>query len=188
VRGKTISAAALFESREWKRVQEREADWRDKPNQRAYWEYLKQHAGRFRKGKMIFIPVTGGEIFVSSNAHSPLAGGVHADVNAAANIGLRVLMDPDWAGRWWYLPVDRATGRAVRDKLKGCQAPGWEEVSLPGGGGNAGGKSRPILNAWREPSARPLNESAWTHTTQYWQAAEERVFANLLERMRKDDG
>lgn len=189
VRGRSISAAALFDSPDWKRISERN-DWSEK--QKAYWDYLNNNKGKFAKQTMIFLPRQGGEIFVSSDQNSPLSHGIHADVNAAANIGLRVILDPDWAGRWWYVPVDRATGcpdsKEVRDKLKGCQAPGWQEVRLPGGTRDAKGKNRSIINAWREPCARPLNESNWKYTTDYWQEAEDRVFENLLARMRKDDG
>ena len=26
-----------------------------------------------------------------------------------ANIGLKALLDPDWSGRWWYVPCDAST-------------------------------------------------------------------------------
>jgi IS605 OrfB family transposase len=50
------------------------------------------------------IPNRGGEIFVSVSPESPVAAGIQADLNAAANIGLRALLDPEFNGRWWYVP------------------------------------------------------------------------------------
>jgi IS605 OrfB family transposase len=51
------------------------------------------------------IPLAGGELFVAADARSPSTQGIQADLNAAANIGLRALLDPDWPGRWWYVPA-----------------------------------------------------------------------------------
>ncbi|MDI6775373.1 MAG: type V CRISPR-associated protein Cas12b, partial [Verrucomicrobiota bacterium] len=70
------------------------AKWKDEPA--ADWE----------KAGAVRVPVKGGEIFVSADAKSPAAKGLQADLNAAANIGLKALADPDWPGRWWYVPCD----------------------------------------------------------------------------------
>jgi IS605 OrfB family transposase len=63
------------------------------------------------------VPRAGGDLFVSARSTrelTPARGGtparwaraaVQADLNAAANIGLRPLLDPDWPGRWWYIPA-----------------------------------------------------------------------------------
>jgi hypothetical protein len=57
------------------------------------------------KAKPLRIPLAGGELFVSADPRSPASHGIQADLNAAANIGLRALLDPDWPGRWWYVPA-----------------------------------------------------------------------------------
>jgi IS605 OrfB family transposase len=56
------------------------------------------------------IPQKGGDIFVPAGSsaqrgetHGP--PGVQADLNAAGNIGLKALLDPDWHGAWWYIPA-----------------------------------------------------------------------------------
>lgn len=72
------------------------------------------------------LPKRGGELFVSADATSPTAKGLQADLNAAANIGLRALMHPDYLGTWWYVLVDRKTGVPIVDKVKGC--PLWDSA------------------------------------------------------------
>jgi IS605 OrfB family transposase len=65
------------------------------------------------------LPHRGGELFVSAAEDSPIAKGIQADLNAASNIGLKALNDPDWEGAWWYVLVNLATGRPTPDKVKG---------------------------------------------------------------------
>lgn len=60
------------------------------------------------------IPKRGGEIFVSADKNS--GSGIHADLNAAANIGLKALADPDWRGSYWKLTVNTATGQPDTSK------------------------------------------------------------------------
>jgi len=67
----------------------------------------------------------GGELFVSLSTSSPASGGLQADLNAAANIGLKGLMHPDFIGSWWYVLVDKESGKPVPEKLKGC--PIWDD-------------------------------------------------------------
>ncbi|MBL8964869.1 MAG: type V CRISPR-associated protein Cas12b [Phycisphaeraceae bacterium] len=63
------------------------------------------------------VPRKAGDLFVAAppwschaDAHRPCPlcdakRAVQADLNAAANIGLRALLDPDFPGRWWYVPA-----------------------------------------------------------------------------------
>ena len=67
----------------------------------------------------IRVPVKDGEIFVSANPRSPAANGLQADLNAAANIGLRAILDPDWCGKWWYVPARLDDGWRIPDP-KSC--------------------------------------------------------------------
>lgn len=62
-----------------------------------------------RKAHPLRIPLRGGEIFVSADSRSPASKGIQADLNAASNIGLKALIDPDWSGRWWYVTADLDT-------------------------------------------------------------------------------
>ncbi|MDI9405028.1 MAG: type V CRISPR-associated protein Cas12b, partial [Limnohabitans sp.] len=64
------------------------------------------------------VPRSGGDLFVAARPwgefralDSASMGAIQADLNAAANIGLRALLDPDFAGRWWYVPCSSANGQ-----------------------------------------------------------------------------
>ena len=59
-----------------------------------------------KQARPIRIPSKGGDIFVSSSRQSSASKGIQADLNAAANIGLRAIIDPDWSGHWWYVPAN----------------------------------------------------------------------------------
>ncbi|MCR4318536.1 MAG: type V CRISPR-associated protein Cas12b [Planctomycetes bacterium] len=78
--------------------------------------------GEHDRPKSIRIPVNGGDLFVAAPPWSCRADGhrpcplcdagraVQADLNAAANIGLRSLLDPDFPGKWWYVPAAMYNG------------------------------------------------------------------------------
>lgn len=56
------------------------------------------------------LPRAGGDLFVAAPPSGDATRGRHrgalqADLNAAANIGLRALLDPDFPGKWWYVPA-----------------------------------------------------------------------------------
>ena len=55
--------------------------------------------------KTVLIPQKGGDLFISSHENGSF--GIQADLNAAGNIGLSSLMDPEWVGRWWFVVADR---------------------------------------------------------------------------------
>jgi hypothetical protein len=84
---------------------------KDRPNTK-YHEYLRTLAAACERlddearkiAPPVRLPVKGGELFVSADPLSPTAKGLQADLNAAANIGLKALMDPDWSGKWWFVP------------------------------------------------------------------------------------
>lgn len=81
--------------------------------------------------KPIRLITKGGDLFVAAppsscqaNGHRPcpLCDGkraLQADLNAAANIGLRALLDPDFPGKWWYVPCGEVDGAPLPDKVKG---------------------------------------------------------------------
>lgn len=82
-----------------------------------------------RRQRTLRLPRDGGDLFVAAppagagNAEDQPRGALQADLNAAANIGLRALLDPDFPGKWWYVPCveDKALGTAIpcTDKVKG---------------------------------------------------------------------
>ncbi len=85
--------------------------------------------------RFVRLPQKGGDVFVSadnpsSNGESKGPPGVQADLNAAGNIGLKALLDPDWHGAWWYIPA-------------GLDANGWR---VPNEKSTAGAA---CLNDWR---------------------------------------
>ncbi len=137
------------------------------------------------------IPANGGELFVSADAGSPAAKGLQADLNAAANIGLKVLLDPDFTGKWWYVPCKTATYIPDPEKVGGCplfddrtplgtpQASPDENAEILAAGKRRKSKikvPREIINRWRDLSSTPpMQEKAWYDRKEYWNKVEYRV-------------
>ncbi len=132
------------------------------------------------------LPRRGGDLFVAAPAWEDLkrdglraSAAVQADLNAAANIGLRALLDPDFAGRWWYVPCEAATGKPAKDKCAGAAALDLEtaliEARKADGEKKAKGKSREITNAWHDVG----ENGGWKQHTPYWNGVTARVMARL---------
>ncbi len=149
------------------------------------------------------IPLAGGELFVSAHPQSPLASGIQADLNAAANIGLRALLDPDFSGRWWYVPCSETDGIPLADKVKGSicfgddpktfgalpkkDTPAESQQRKRRRKSSSSSKStKDVVNFWSDVSARPLRNAEsggfWLPTPTYWQWVLKRVAANLRNR------
>jgi len=119
---KAVNAAA-------KRLQENGSDSLDRllVALREKWSTASDHDKR--RQRTLLLPRPGGDLFVAAPpngaaiATSQRRNALQADLNAAANIGLRALLDPDFPGKWWYVPCieDKAAGTAVprADKVKG---------------------------------------------------------------------
>ncbi len=147
----------------------------------------------WEKAGVIRVPLKGGEIFVSAKPESPASKGLQADLNAAANIGLKALLDPDWPGRWWYVPCDPATFKPDSDKVKGSAAVSLStplkdaSVGSTGGTGKKSGKakskSREVVNLWRDVSSRPIskNDGSWEVYADY----QNRVQARVVDILRR---
>ncbi len=123
------------------------------------------------------IPWRGGEIFVSSNERSPAAKGVNADMNAAANLGLRVLLDPDWPGAWWYWPA-RLTGKGrvpVDETCKGsaCFPAGYEIET--------GESKEETVNLWRDITCASIESGGWQEYAGY-SAQRRNAVINILRK------
>ena len=134
-----------------------------------------------KKKMLLRLPRKGGDLFVAAPSRKQLnemsgdsmdckasKGALQADLNAAANIGLRALLDPDYSATWWYVPCSTKDGRAAQDKVKGSAC--FENTDVPFL--NASEKSaekRDIFNAWRDPSAISLSQGTpWSDATKYW--------------------
>ncbi|MBX3394359.1 MAG: type V CRISPR-associated protein Cas12b [Phycisphaerae bacterium] len=104
--------------------------------------------------KTVRVPRKGGDIFVAAppwpcggEGHQPcplcdMKRASQADLNAAANIGLRALFDPDFIGRWWYVPAcmedgwrvpasRSCTGAACLDGWKVAPKDGYYSADAP---------------------------------------------------------
>lgn len=132
--------------------------------------------------QLIRIPVSGGDLFVSADHSSPAAKGLQADLNAAANIGLKALLDPDWQGKWWFVPCASVTNTPVTDKVKGSQViSNVALIPIVQGGtkparSKVGKKERDVVNIWRDPSSLPIKaEGNWFGSVEYWNKVRIRV-------------
>lgn len=125
----------------------------------------------------------GGQLFVAADPSSPAAQGIHADMNAAANIGLVALMDPDWSATWWRLPCKTATGEADEAKVGGSEAvPAGKAILDPS---TEAGKG--YVNAWSDPQEKAVSRRDWVDTKTYWRRIEERV-AKILRAWNRSGG
>jgi IS605 OrfB family transposase len=113
----------------------------------------------------------GGQLFVAANPSSPAAQGIHADMNAAANIGLVALLDPDWSASWWRLPCRPATGEVDETKVGGSEAVPVDRAILdPSAEAGKG-----YVNAWSDPQEKAISRREWVDTKAYWRGIEEQV-------------
>lgn len=153
----------------------------------------------------IRIPVNGGDLFVSADPCSPAAKGLQADLNAAANVGMKALLDPDFPGKWWFIPCESATRKPHAEKTKGSviilsdlslvpvAASDLEAVNprigKKQGRSKAGKTEREIVNLWRDVSALPIDaNSSWRGTAEYWNDVRLRVISLLRKAHTSRDG
>jgi len=128
----------------------------------------------------------GADLFVSAEMLSPAARGLQADLNAAANIGLKALFDPDFPGSWWFVPCDRRTHIPKPEAVKGCPlfdglATLGQPVVVTAGNGKSSKREREFVNLWRDVSPIPLGAGMWQESTGYWHAVQQRVAATLRQ-------
>jgi IS605 OrfB family transposase len=157
-------------------------------------------------GQRIILPRKGGDLFISASASPNDKGRVpalQADLNAAANIGLRALLDPDWPGKWWWVPCTGGTYTPAPDKTKGAnvfktlpvlphaqtavQLAELESKPAKRAKANARSSSaretRPIENRWRHVSSSLPQVGEWKSTGQYWAEVEAQVCASLSRQL-----
>ncbi|MEW5945436.1 MAG: type V CRISPR-associated protein Cas12b [bacterium] len=147
-----------------------------------YWTKNYDEKNKNHKQKSVRIPQRGGEIFVSADGNSPAAKGLQADLNAAANIGLRALLDPDWPAKWWYVPCDTKTFKPRKDKVGGCHAIDPEKPLLSEGKKKSDGEKEKIVNLWRDVSVAPIEQGNWLRHHDYNEDVLKRVIENLKKR------
>jgi hypothetical protein len=143
-------------------------------------------AGHMRMS-VVRLPRIGGELFVSAHSNSPKVSGLQADLNAAANIGLKPLLDPDWAGAWWFVPASLTSGKPIAEKVAGSSA--WQDdrviidvaQDIPASRNRGSKKSKAFVNAWNPLHHSDLDEKqAWQTTKQYWAQVEDAVARRLM--------
>jgi IS605 OrfB family transposase len=140
----------------------------------------------------IRLPRRGGELFVSSSEVSNGVGCLQADLNAAANIGLRAIIDPDWIGAWWYLLVNLETGEPSKDKVTGCQVwdgspPIWQpskatlDTSYKQKGSTRSKPAKTDIYAWNPLFTGIFPMNSWLTTRPYWNEVERRIAERLTQ-------
>jgi IS605 OrfB family transposase len=129
------------------------------------------------------MPYRGGEVFVSADPCSPAAQGIQADLNAAANIGLKALLDPDWPGRWWYVPCDSRTLKPLDKSTKGSAAMSPQTPFTLASGESLDGKSGRPVNLWHDISGESLMSRLWRTYGHYHTAVEQRVIGILRRQL-----
>lgn len=140
------------------------------------------------KAGVVRVPLDGGEVFVSADSTSSAAKGLQADLNAAANIGLRALTDPDWYGKWWYVPCDSISFKPVKDKVSGSAVVPDKALcskAVQPQSDDAKTKAKKVINLWRDISSSPLKSGEWKEYSAYWNDVQRRV-VRILEKQIKD--
>jgi hypothetical protein len=155
------------------------------------------------KMNSVRIPLQGGEIFVSADPSSPAAKGLQADLNAAANIGLRALIDPDWAGKWWYVPCDPTSFQPAKSKVEGSSvvktdvalrraiaAKSVDSAKVKVKSGKKGADKEQLINLWRDISSDPLDSAEsgeWKTYSAYQNDLQMRVIKILMGQIKVPD-
>lgn len=129
------------------------------------------------KNDVLRVPYRGGEVFVSADRNSPIAKGLQADLNAAANIGLKALLDPDWPGTWWYVPsIPQADGtfKPKSESTAGSAALDGKVLVQEQAGTSDGAvksktaaKSKDVVNLWHDVSSDAVETGGWKVYSHY---------------------
>ena len=127
------------------------------------------------------LPIEGGSIFVSAAPGSLGAKGTQADLNAAANIGLLALMDPDWSGAWWYVPCQPQTLKPLAEKVKGCAVFDGKALPLVEGAGDLLKNQQRPVNFWRDVTPAAPGRGRWRTYADYREETMRRVCLLLVE-------
>jgi len=207
IRCQDVPVQKFMQSPSWRRevahAEKKHAEGKSEARERFLCDLNAKWKGReaeWEKAGTVRIPLNGGEIFVSAgpckccernDRNGP--AGLQADLNAAANIGLKALTDPDWPGKWWYVPCDPKTFKPVKDKVAGSAAIRLDKPlkDLPAAQGTDGARKKPsktkaqqreIVNLWRDVSSQPISANDdWREYKPYWDHVQERVVKILRQ-------
>jgi hypothetical protein len=137
------------------------------------------------KAANLFVPSKGGKLFLSADEKT--TGIIHADINAACNIGLRGLTTPGWVGGYHKVLVD---GGNVPDKTKYARHPAvpTDRPLIEGCQGESPGGKRPAgknerSNLFRTPSCDPVDsKTPWLKRKAFFKKVREGSVNNLIKR------
>jgi len=131
---------------------------------------------------LLCIPRQGGELFLSSGCRSEVSATrprmLQADLNAAANIGLAALIDPDSPAAWWRIKVSPTTGATVKGDFPG--SPLFELPVVLLAESQRGGK-RDRQNAFSNPGMEPLDSRPWFNQWEFWPQVLDRCCQRLRQ-------
>ena len=135
----------------------------------------------------VLVPARGAELFCSASDSGPIA--LQADLNAAANIGLAALNDPDWNGRWWFVPASRETHKPEQELAAAAPLAGLDRLAIADSpttssakGKQAKGKSGTGARHFRDATSAPLGEGSWHVGFPAYEAEFSRRVTRRLER------
>lgn len=141
------------------------------------------------QGGWVRLPRDGGLFFVCSNKNCPVSGqidpkspkigGLQADINAAANIGLRGMVDGRWAGAWSYIPTKDNSPDKNSKALKKMPEE-LERVSFYSNGAGSKNtkqsKEPKTFNSFRDVSmGMAANGSVWKPYKEFFNEARKQV-------------
>jgi len=128
-----------------------------------------------KKEVEVFLPRQGGPLFCCSNKDCRVQCGLQADLNAAANIGLRALLDGRWEYGWAYLPT--RAGKPIGEKaLLGM--PSSLSKTLLSESSTADAK-HPV-NLFRDPAlSASITASRWKVHKEFFREVESRILAAI---------
>jgi len=137
-----------------------------------------KNAKRAQLPDLLLLPRQGGELFLPIVAEEKAGRprSLQADLNAAANIGLVALLDPDFSGSWWRVKVNPRTGAVANADFPGC--PLFEDALILLPVDQRGGK-RDRQNAFSIPSATGLQTRDWKNQWAYWPSVLDSCCARL---------
>lgn len=154
----------------------------------TYLLLVADRAQRVAPGKLrtawFLIPRRGGELFLSSYEGPLSATGnvaaLQADLNAAANIALKALTDPDLPATWWRVPCSLQDGKPMPEKVQGVplftnSAPLTQATGKTGKGS--------IVNMWRWPTQiapQTVEPGQWLRFDQFWPQVEQSCYKKLI--------
>ena len=163
------------------RMKEGKADERDKLIG-AIADKIRNPSTEGSMPDLLIVPCRGGELFLGSESKSEAdikrPSTLQADLNAAANIGIVALLDPDFTGAWWRIKVSPSTGATAKADYPG--SPLFESPMPLLNESQRGGK-RDRQNAFSRTNAGPLADRQWSNQWEFWPGVLEQCCARLRE-------